>query len=272
MLATDLSCPRTLLFMSVDLAGSTNFKDITAPVDGKPGWLEAFESYFKELPLVLMGQVAQTFLEAESLPEISVWKVIGDEIVFQAEPRTAEEALLLTEAFYRTVVAYDARLFERWPLRVRGCIWAARFPDRNIAIEIREMADIGGGDAYVDYLGPDIDLGFRLSPHAHFGQVIISMNLADVLAGMPDRHGLYFHYLGKQALKGIFRGRPYPLFLVSQPDCMPDLWTWELEEPEQYRIVRDEPHMPAADLIAMAAKVRNYMNKAAQLDLEPLIF
>jgi hypothetical protein len=125
MTAMDLSRPRALLFMSVDLAGSTNFKDITGPKDGGPGRLEAFEPYFKELPLVLMGQVAQAFLEVESAPEVSVWKVIGYEIVCQAEPRTAEEALLLTEAFYRTVVTYDARLFERWPLRIRGCIWAA---------------------------------------------------------------------------------------------------------------------------------------------------
>ena len=272
MPATDLSRPRTLLFMSVDLAGSTNFKDVTGPIDGSPGWLEAFETYFKELPLVLMGQVAQTFLEADTLPEISVWKVIGDEIVFQAEPRNAEEALLLTEAFYRTVVTYDARFFNRWPLRIRGCIWAARFPDRNIAIEIREMADMGGGDTYVDYLGPDIDLGFRLSPHAHFGQVIVSMNLAEVLAAMPDRHGFHFHYLGKQTLKGIFRGRPYPLLLVSQPDCMPDLWTWETEDPPQYRAVRENPPMPAAELIELTGKVRDYLNKVAQLGLEPLEF
>jgi len=272
MAVMDLSRPRTLLFMSVDLAGSTNFKDVTTPKNGTPGWLEAFETYFKELPLVLMGQVAQAFLEAESVPEVSVWKVIGDEIVFQAEPRTAEEALLLTEAFYRTVVTYDARLFERWPLRIRGCIWAARFPDRNIAIEIREMADMGGGDAYADYLGPDIDLGFRLSPHAHFGQVIMSMNLAEVLARMPDRHGFHFHYLGKQVLKGVYRGRPYPPFLVSQPDCLPDLWTWEVEDPPQYRAVREDPPMPAADLIELAGKVRDYLNKVAQLGLEPLDF
>ncbi len=203
------------------ILGSTNFND--RHKDGSPGWLDAFETYFKEVPLVLMGQIAQAFLEADSVLEVSVWKVIGDDIIFQAEPYNAEEALPLTEAFYCTV---DARLFERWPLRIRGCIWAARFPDQNIAIEIREMADMGGGDAYVDYLGPDIDLGFRLSPHANFGQVIMSMILTEVLARMPNRHGFHFYYLGKQVLKGIYRGRPYPLFLVSQPDCLPEFWTW----------------------------------------------
>lgn len=169
-------------------------------------------------------------------------------------------------------MTYDARLFERWPLRIRGCIWAARLPDQNIAIEIREMADMGGEDAYVDYLGPDIDLGFRLSPHAHFGQVIMSMNLAEVLVRMPNRHGFHFYYLGKQVLKGVYRGRPYPLFLVSQPNCLPEFWTWEVEDPPQYRTIREDPPMPAPDLIELAGKVRDYPNKVAKLGLEPLDF
>lgn len=82
--------------------------------------------------------------EAESVPEVSVWKVIRDEIVFQAEPRTAEEALLLTEAFYRTVVTYNARLFERWPLRIRGCIWAAIFVPGIPARLLAGPLELGG--------------------------------------------------------------------------------------------------------------------------------
>lgn len=212
------------------------------------------------------------FLVFPSRAEVSVWKVIGDETVFQAEPRTSEEALLLTAAFYRAVVTYDARFFERWQLRIRGCIWAACFPDRNIVIAIRELADMGGEDSYVDYLGPYINLGFRLSPHVHFGQVIMSMNRAEVLARMLDWHGFRFHHLGRQVLKGVYRARPYPLFLVSQRACLPDLWTWDVEDPPQYRAVREDPSMPAADLIELAGKVRNYLNKVAQLGLEPLNF
>ena len=259
---------KTMLYMSVDIADSTSFKGTAHGLDDDPLWLEAFETFFKEVPLVLIGQIATAFATTDYLPNITVWKVIGDEIVFRAQARSAEEALLITEAFYRTVVIYDARFVERWPLRLRGCCWAARFPGRNIEIKIPEMAGIG----YVDYLGPDVDLGFRLMSQADRGQVIVSLNLAEALASLPDRRGLQFHYVDRKILKGIFDGRPYPLILVTLPDCMPELWQWEETESQQLRTIRDEPPIDAAALVELASKIRTYLNRTCRLNLKLLEF
>ena len=266
---------KTVMFMSSDIVRSTAFKETHQGTEERPDWLEPFEAFFRELPLVLMGQVARTFKEAEVLPkEVGVWRVSGDEIVFSAEPRSADEALLLTEAFYRMVVSYDARLFERWPLRLRGCCWAARCPGRNIEIEIPEMASARrrGGGTYYEYLGPDVDTGFRIAGYADAGRVMVSLNLAEALANVPDQRGLRFHYVGREPLKGVFGGRPYPLFLITYADALPELWQWELEESSQVRRLRDEPPMDPAALVELARKIQSYLNRMCRLNLKPLEF
>ena len=40
--------------------------------------------------------------------------------------------------------------------------------------------------AYVDYLGPDVDTGFRVASCGGRGQVILSSNLVQLLAGIEE--------------------------------------------------------------------------------------
>ncbi len=260
------------MFLSADIVGATAFKESTQVRDETPAWPAAFETFFRELPLVLMGQVAMAFSEADRVPELGVWKVIGDEMVFRALPRSAEEALLLTEAFYRSVIDYDSRVPERWPLRLRGCCWAARIGERNIEIEIPEMAGAGHthGGTYVDYLGPDVDAGFRLIERVGVGHVIVSLNLAEALAPVADHAGLRFHYVGEEVLKGVYRGRPYPMLLISFADRMPDPPRRE-EESLQYA-PRDGSPMAPRELIELGQRTREDLKRTSGLDLAPLEF
>lgn len=252
---------RTLIFFSADIVDSTKFKESVPDLDETPAWFDAFEAFFRELPLVFMGQVATAFAEVEDLPNIRVWKVFGDEIVFRVHSRSADDALRLTEAFQRTLVTYGSRFLERWPLQIRGCIWAARFPGRNIEFGIPEMAagDGSADGAYADFLGPDVDLGFRLAHHAAPGQLLASLNLAEALAALPAQRGLRFHPVGQAVLKGVFHGRPYPLILIALSDCAPE------------SLGGDAPITPHA-LIDLAARTRRDLNAAYDLKLIPLEF
>mgnify|MGYP002629021023 CR=1 FL=1 len=262
---------KTLIFFSVDIAGATRFKETAQSLDGGAGWLEAFETFFRELPLVVMGQTAMAFADRADIPDIGVWKALGDELIFRAAADSADEALLLVEACYRALVLYDGRFSARWPLRLRACCWAARFPGRNIEVTIREIAT-DQGDVYRDYIGPDVDLGFRLGGHGHHGQMTIALNLAEALARLPDQRGFRFHFLGKRMLKGVFMGRPYPVILATLADCMPDPWEWETEDAPGLAAVRDRTPMPPEDLVALAARIRAYLNRMTGLGLEPLEF
>lgn len=203
------------MFMSCDVVGSTAFKAQAQHAGGFAHWLQAFETLFRELPLIFIGELAQAFMHEEHLPESGVWKVMGDEVIFLATPAGPRDAQLIAGAFHRTVVAYDRRLAARWPLRIRGCCWAAELGERNRQIEIPEMFGGSDGRPYLDFLGPDIDTGFRLSACCGSGEVIVSPNLAEALATLPDQAGLRFHRSGSRELKGVCGGQPFPLVLLS---------------------------------------------------------
>jgi hypothetical protein len=260
------------LFMSLDIAGSTAFKAQTLGADDSPEWLEAFEAFFREVPLIMMGQIAAAFAMEDDVPETGVWKVIGDEIVLIAYPNSPREAELLLLAFYKTVINYDKKIFERWPLRIKGCCWAAQLSSRNRAIEIPEMFGGDAEQAYVDYLGPDVDTGFRLASCGGRGQVMVSSNLVHLVSEMNSGSGTQFHFVGRKVLKGVYGGRPYPLFLMTMPDLMPVTWEWEAEEsPGLEELHRGKP-MPPEKICEMLDKIQDYLNRMCHAGIEKLNF
>jgi len=260
------------LFMSADLSGSTAFKSEIQPGEQGPAWVAAFEEFFREVPLIMMGQIAAAFIFEEEIPDCSVWKVIGDEIVFLAHPKTARQTQLLTNAFYKTIINYDNKIFERWPLRVRGCIWAAQISKRNRQIEIPEMIGSDSSQTYVDYLGPDVDAGFRLAGCVGRGQLIVSSNLVQLLAGMDKSEDIQFHYVGRRVLKGVYKGRPYPLFLMTREDSMPRTWEWEAEPDEGLAVLRRNEPMPYSEILELVGQIQNYLNRMCHAMIESLTF
>ena len=205
---------RLVMFLSADVVGSTAFKASTVGEHGQALWLEAFETLFRELPLIFIGKLAEHFIDEDDLPQSGVWKVMGDEVVFAVLPETVAHAQRVAAAFCDAVAHYDQRIAQRWPLRIRGCCWGAEIGARNRAIEIPEM--FGGSDRpYVDFLGPDVDIGFRLSGYSRPGELILSPNLAEAFAVEGDQRGLRFHYVGEAPLKGVCGGQPFPLVLAS---------------------------------------------------------
>lgn len=260
------------MFMSADLSGSTAFKS-EAQADSKgPAWVGAFEEFFREVPLIMMGQIAAAFMSEDEIPECSVWKVIGDEIVFLAHPKSAREAQLLTNAFYNTVINYDNKIFERWPLRVRGCCWAAQISKRNRQIEIPEMMGSDSSQTYVDYLGPDVDAGFRLAGCVGRGQLIVSSNLVQLLAGLEESEGIQFHYIGRKVLKGVYKGRPYPLFLMTRKDRMPRTWEWEAEQDEGLLALQKNEPMAYPEILELVNRIQSYLNRMCHAMIESLTF
>lgn len=260
------------MFMSADLAGSTYFKSKALGDSESPEWLEAFESFFREVPLIMMGQIAAAFAMEDEVPSAGVWKVIGDEIIFMAHPKSPREAQLLTVAFYRTIVNYDRQIFERWPLRIKGCCWAAQISNRNREIEIPEMLGGDAGRAYVDFLGPDVDTGFRLASCGGRGQVIVSSNLVHLLSSLDDSEEIRFHYVGRKVLKGVYSGRPYPLFLMTMEDQMPETWEWEPEHDKGLAELRKNQPMKPAEILEMLERIRDYLNHMCHTGIEWLKF
>jgi hypothetical protein len=272
MMTNKLNQSRIAMFMSVDVSGSTNFKSETQADDKGPAWVGAFEEFFREVPLIMMGQIAAAFMLEDEVPDCSVWKVIGDEIIFLAQPKSARQTQLLVNAFYNTIINYDNKIFERWPLRVKGCCWAAQISSRNRQIEIPEMMGSDSSHTYVDYLGPDVDAGFRLAGCVGRGQLMISSNLVQLLAGMEETEGIQFHYIGRKVLKGVYKGRPYPLFLMTREDCMPKIWEWEAQEDQGLVALRRNEPMPYPEILELVGQIQNYLNRMYHAMIESLTF
>ena len=96
--------------MSADIVGSTVFKEKHKSSEDVPSWLAAFEKFFRELPLVFMGQIAIQFFDTEEVPETGVWRVGGDEIVFSIELTVDQTTTRLLKAFLDSLLLFDDRL------------------------------------------------------------------------------------------------------------------------------------------------------------------
>lgn len=197
------------LFLSVDMAGSTEFKSrLTA--QGAQGWLDIFQAFFTRFPLMVAGQLGFEFLDDDATPSIEVWKVMGDEVVFVTSPASAEELTSVLLALVRTLALYEERHFANLPLRLKGTAWLADFDGQNIEIEIPELSSSARG-AHLDFIGPDIDLGFRISKYAPPGALVVSTDVLEAILAAGNRDRADLHLLGAESLKGVMHGRPYPI-------------------------------------------------------------
>jgi hypothetical protein len=201
--------------LSADIVGATAYKSdrVGRESGGAAAWLAPFNSFFRDLPLVFMGKLAQAFFDADRIPEVAVWRVAGDEVVFIGEPISRMEALMLVEAFGNLTADFHGRLGKGWGLGLRGCAWLAPLGMANVEIEVPEISMGGSGatEPYREYLGPDVDSGFRLSKHGHPGEMILSPLLVASLMG-PELDGrLAIRAEGEAPLKGLFGGEACPL-------------------------------------------------------------
>jgi hypothetical protein len=120
-------------------------------------------------------------------------------------------------------------------LDVKGAAWVAAFPTPNITVPVAdtysEANDTSSGlqtnedlEAQAekqpwqfDFLGKDIDTGFRIAKHSAADRLSLSVELAYLLASACAEGGrsLRFSYSGRDTIKGVVRGRPYPLISID---------------------------------------------------------
>lgn len=194
---------------SFDVVGSASYKTLRQGQGETPAWIEAFAGFYEELPLLFTAEIAQLFFEEPGeIPEVPVWKAIGDELVFMARPQSDREVELLTEACVNTMAKANERFRQQWQLQIHGVTWTLEEGRRNQAVRFRELES--HSDAVMDLIGPDVDLGFRLVSHAPAGGVLV-----------PECHSrrltsgrLKVLQVGQAFLKGI-QLDSYPLLLVT---------------------------------------------------------
>lgn len=234
--------------MSVDLVGSTAFKadkKHAEPLNGSPSpaWVDEFRMFYKEFPIEV-SRAYKRVIEAlgdELQEDIDnrprVWKTIGDEIIFCGRVRSVEHTAASVSAFLKALERYSRRLEDDdKPLRLKGAGWLAAFPAPNISIavtsdpgtaqskeaplsenteEFEKAAD--NTPSRYDFLGKGIDTGFRIAKNASEDRFVCSVQLGYVLARAAARKKFpySFGYHGREPLKGVIDGTPYPVVSVD---------------------------------------------------------
>ncbi len=173
-----------------------------------------------------------------------VWKTIGDEIVLCCRLKTREHLAFCVRAFVTALRTYGEHLDASGKhLDVKGYGWVAAFPSPNVSVEVYKRTDTVTPDGstsdipveYVeiaadkdpsgfDFLGKEIDSGFRTGRFCTSDSLMMSLELAYLVARAAQDQMLRefrFSYSGRQPLKGVLDDRPYPLISIDAERSVP---------------------------------------------------
>ncbi|MHA4213479.1 NUDIX domain-containing protein [Bacillus cereus] len=251
IMETDVNLSGIYIFYSFDLVNSTSFK--AKFTDGWPEVVEGFYALVKEKLMLLHNGV-------------KVWKYIGDEVLFYKRLSELQEMHEAPRVALKVIRYMNEELSRVFPnskklLDIKATIWLAPIDDktkqqnkymtrRNLVFQVDGIR----GDGRKDFLGPDIDMGFRLCKHAHKQKVLVSPELAyliwlrrDVLRNIEkkDRYDIdeSLKIVSYEKMKGIWDDRLYPIIYFF------DKWD-KVEEIYEYD-----------DLISPSPVLQNMTNK-----------
>jgi hypothetical protein len=225
--------PRLRLFLSVDLVGSTPYKQT------RHMWRPEIVSFYRNFDYILQRQYREFSGGLDDgLPAPQFWKSNGDELLYVCELQSLSHAHALMHVWLATLNEYrGARDEVSKHLDVKSTAWIGLFPVPNAEIffrrgtawsdvkdpvlsqaEIREefYANPENPSITREFVGPSIDTGFRLTGWARPSRLIVSVDLAFLLTGAYTRKvgPLRLHLSGKDKLKGVIDDQPYPTLWI----------------------------------------------------------
>ncbi|MEO5369324.1 MAG: hypothetical protein H7833_04535 [Magnetococcus sp. DMHC-1] len=208
------------LFVSLDLVNSTAFKNKAAK------WPFIIDRFYNLSESHIIGSS-----DIDDVDRFRVWKYIGDEVLFHRPVNKLGDIPHSIVLVFEKVNEISREIMslckeEGYPvglLDVKATVWIAlihhsfdvdqSFEQKNI---LRPMSQMPNTRSF-DFLGPDIDSGFRVASHADKRKVTISAKLGGVLLhpdcckDFDDGFLNHFKIVYYARLKGIWHGAPYPI-------------------------------------------------------------
>lgn len=206
---------KAYLFLSADLVNSTGLKT------AKTTWTALFSSFYRSFPKRLNASIDEQNSrfkkthKAANLKHPIVWKLVGDEILFYLEVSGFYERVLFTiAAFKKAIVAHNN---DDEAYKIRGTVWFANVDRKHRNQKICPSVQ---GHPLFDFLGSDVDTGFRLCKYSSPEKLIISAETAILL--IRDNYltieeiGLRVCFDGTTRLRGVDSDTPsYPLIWID---------------------------------------------------------
>lgn len=201
------------LFLSCDLVGSTRYKQTrTSGLDGSDDdqWMAAFTMFYEQFPLIVADKCKDAVTP-------TLWKAIGDELIFTVDIDREAQVASAVEAWIQALDEMALMLFDKkHPLKTKGGAFTANFPtpDRELHVGLN-----GGSSTLVDFIGPSMDTGFRVLGACSERYFTMSVEVAWAYCAHLEQASIArsdFHWLGLHEMKGVWDGRPYPVFAIDR--------------------------------------------------------
>lgn len=263
---------RVRLFLSVDLSGSTAFKNSEAGEQrerASPKWVTTFETFYRDFPAKFRTNYASTKNPQsgnDGCP--SLWKAVGDELIFCGRVNNRKSIITALMSFINTLHDYRKLLSdEEIPLNLKGAGWLAAFPEPNRAVQLRNTTS---GSSFLtasealeaqadeqpfeyDFLGKAIDTGFRIAGIAKPERFVLSVQLARLLVSGGPGTGFDhpIRFANPTPLKGVNGGESYPVLYI---DTMIHLLVKDIRLKERHLL----KHHDAPDTEALNSYLKEY--------------
>lgn len=252
--------PRLRIFLSADIVGSTSLKqstqrrseirEIDAAREQNPKWFTIIQGFYHSAAQNLIAEWLKWKEKAKQTeqdyygPNPRFWKTAGDEIIFTKIVTDHRQVRVIIACWLTAIEKIrDFLKKEKSNLDVKCTIWMAGFPIWNQEIAVNkspENSDIDQGnffisngnllnkyynqesdnDLIIDYIGPSIDTGFRLSSLSTTRKMIISVDVAFIIS-LTDQskpkgmRNVSIFFDGTKPLRGVIGGDPYPIFWID---------------------------------------------------------
>lgn len=197
------------LFLSVDIIGSTKYKSLDIEE-----WLPIIFDFYNDFPSVYQNKLDESPLKKDKKGKKAeypnIWKAIGDELVFTVNLKDNSYIRYYIEAFRLAIREFSnkPRQKHKHTIGLKATAWIAGFPVINSKVPFEDKTK------QIDFIGPLIDIGFRLSQYATDRKFIISVDLAYLLLEKTDVN-LKFFFEGRKILKNVNLPKNYPIIWID---------------------------------------------------------
>ena len=230
-----------VLFFSFDIVNSTLYKTINYY-----GWAQVLNLLFKRL-----REEVRNNLEGSEM-----WRVLGDEAIFIIKIRDEEHLQVCVRKIFGIMIStiYALKKGEFFNhnnnlmklqniLSLKVATWIAAVnnigdvDDKDILQEdidnIFECYTSQEGNKIFEFLGNDIDTGFRIATQTQEGRMVLSYELAYLIC---QRTGCLsnLHIVTYKKLKGVWKNKLYPIIWYHDPGAYLDVYKKEVQLEESF--------------------------------------
>ena len=206
------------LFFSFDIVNSTAYKTLNFT-----GWSQVIIALFSEIQKRVV----------KKMPSAEMWRILGDEVIFLVPIKEKDDIFIYISKIFEIMIDMVMQLkkgsfFDKLELHdlerdlmkmqniisVKASAWIAIICENLKKLEqydnIIERFKLQEGYGLFEFLGNDIDTGFRVKTNTQDRRLVIDYELAYLLSRNTD-YLRNIHIITYKRLKGVWQNRLYPI-------------------------------------------------------------